>query len=65
MLLAWLVGVMTLWARLVEMCIRDSLYADPAKARRELGWTLKFPDIESIVATAWKWHAHHPGGFGK
>jgi UDP-glucose 4-epimerase len=42
-----------------------ALYADPAKARRELGWTLKFPDIESIVATAWKWHAHHPGGFGK
>ena len=42
-----------------------ALYADPSKARRELGWTLKFPDIESIVATAWKWHGAHPGGFGK
>jgi UDP-glucose 4-epimerase len=42
-----------------------ALYADPSKARRELGWTLKFPDIESIVATAWKWHEGHPGGFGK
>jgi len=42
-----------------------ALYADPSKAHRELGWTLKFPDIESIVATAWKWHESHPGGFGK
>ncbi|MEI6861120.1 MAG: UDP-glucose 4-epimerase GalE [Verrucomicrobiota bacterium] len=41
------------------------LYADSAKARRELGWQIKFPDIESIVATAWKWHEAHPDGFGK
>ena len=31
---------------------------------RELGWTVKFPDIKSIVATAWKWHQAHPAGFG-
>ncbi len=42
-----------------------ALYADSAKAKRELGWTVKFPDIESIVATAWKWHEAHPTGFGK
>ena len=42
-----------------------ALYADSSKAQRELGWTVKFPDIESIVATAWKWHEAHPGGFGK
>jgi UDP-glucose 4-epimerase len=41
-----------------------ALYADSAKARRELGWTVKFPDIDSIVATAWKWHRAHPRGFG-
>jgi UDP-glucose 4-epimerase len=42
-----------------------ALYADSAKARRELGWQIKFADIEPIVATAWKWHAAHPKGFGK
>jgi UDP-glucose 4-epimerase len=41
-----------------------ALYADSAKARRELGWAVKFPDIDSIVATAWKWHRAHPRGFG-
>ena len=40
------------------------LYADSAKAVRELGWKVKFPDIDSIVATAWKWHHSHPNGFG-
>ena len=39
------------------------LYADSTKAQRELGWKIKFPDIESIVATAWKWHSTHPRGF--
>jgi len=41
-----------------------ALFADSAKARRELGWNVKFPDIKSIVATAWKWHQAHPAGFG-
>lgn len=41
-----------------------ALYADSTKARRELDWTVKFPDIESIVATAWKWHSRHPAGYG-
>ncbi len=40
-----------------------ALYADSAKAQRELGWRAKFPGIESIVATAWKWHASHPDGY--
>jgi UDP-glucose 4-epimerase len=41
-----------------------ALYADSAKAKRELGWKVKFPDIDSIVATAWNWHRSHPGGYG-
>jgi UDP-glucose 4-epimerase len=41
-----------------------ALFADSAKARRELGWVVKFPDIKSIVATAWKWHQAYPSGFG-
>lgn len=40
-----------------------ALYADATKARTELGWVIQYPDIESIVATAWKWHAAHPQGY--
>jgi UDP-glucose 4-epimerase len=39
------------------------LYADSSKAIRELGWKVQYPDIESIVASAWKWHQSHPKGF--
>ncbi len=41
-----------------------ALYADSTLAQRELGSKVKFPDVESIVATAWKWHSTHPQGFG-
>jgi UDP-glucose 4-epimerase len=40
-----------------------ALYADSTKAQRELGWKIKFPDIDSIVATAWNWHEHRPHGY--
>ncbi len=40
------------------------LYAAPKKARAELGWTPRFPDLESIVRTAWAWHQSHPHGYG-
>ena len=40
-----------------------ALYADSSKAQHELGWKIKFPDIESIVATAWRWHSTHPRGY--
>jgi UDP-glucose 4-epimerase len=40
-----------------------ALFADSSKAQRELGWKVKFPDVDSIVATAWKWHQSHPRGF--
>lgn len=40
-----------------------SLYADNAKARNELGWEPKFMDIESTIATAWKWHQSQPDGY--
>ena len=42
-----------------------ALYADSTKAVNELGWKVKFSGIESIVATAWKWHSAHPNGFEK
>jgi UDP-glucose 4-epimerase len=40
-----------------------TLYADSSKAQRELGWKPQYSDIESIVATAWKWHEKNPKGF--
>lgn len=41
-----------------------ALYADAGKARAELDWRVQYPDIESIVATAWRWHRAHPAGYG-
>jgi UDP-glucose 4-epimerase len=41
-----------------------ALFADSTKAQRELGWKVEYPDIDSIVATAWKWHSAHPNGYG-
>jgi UDP-glucose-4-epimerase GalE len=39
------------------------LYAAPVKAHRELHWKPRFPDLESIVRTAWNWHRRHPHGY--
>lgn len=39
------------------------LYAAPDKARRELKWTPRFPDLDAIVRTAWNWHQQHPHGY--
>jgi UDP-glucose-4-epimerase GalE len=41
------------------------LYAAPHKARAELGWQPRFPDLESIVRTAWAWHRLHPHGYAR
>ena len=39
------------------------LVADSSRAQKQLGWKPRYPDIESIVATAWKWHQSHPRGY--
>jgi UDP-glucose 4-epimerase len=39
------------------------LVADASRARRELAWQPEYQDIESIIETAWRWHANHPRGF--
>jgi UDP-glucose 4-epimerase len=38
-----------------------ALYADNARIRRELGWAPVYGDVESIVRTAWQWHARQWG----
>lgn len=39
------------------------LVANAAKAREVLGWKPKFPDLETIIESAWKWHQAHPNGY--
>ena len=39
------------------------LVADAKKAREILGWNPQFPDIESIVESAWTWQSAHPNGY--
>jgi len=40
------------------------LVASSAKAQQELGWQPAYPDLRTIVETAWHWHRTHPTGFG-
>jgi UDP-glucose-4-epimerase GalE len=40
------------------------LYASAHKAQAELRWTPRFPDLDAIVGTAWRWHQAHPHGYG-
>ena len=40
-----------------------SLVADPSQANRALDWNPQHTTIESIVRSAWKWHAAHPNGY--
>lgn len=35
------------------------IYADNSKAVRELGFSPKYSDLETIISTAWKWHGQN------
>ncbi len=39
-----------------------SCYADPAKAREELGWSAQL-GIEEMCASSWKWQSQNPNGY--
>ncbi len=41
-----------------------TLIATPEKIIKDLGWSPRYPEIEAIVETAWKWHSSHPDGYG-
>jgi UDP-glucose 4-epimerase len=41
------------------------LVCNAEKAKNELGWNPKFPDLEKIIETAWKWHNKFPNGFSE
>lgn len=39
------------------------LTADATRAIKELGWKVKYPELEKIVETAWQWHNDNPEGY--
>ncbi|HYE32636.1 MAG TPA: UDP-glucose 4-epimerase GalE [Methylomirabilota bacterium] len=39
------------------------LVAGADKATNELGWQRRFPKLEEIVTTAWRWHVANPNGY--
>ncbi len=41
------------------------LVASSDKIRRELGWAPQYPDLRSIMETAWNWHLSHPNGYAQ
>ncbi|MEK7409112.1 MAG: UDP-glucose 4-epimerase GalE [Acidobacteriota bacterium] len=40
------------------------LVAEATKARTLLGWKPRYPDLDSIIRTAWEWRQAHPEGYG-
>lgn len=41
------------------------LIAGSSKIRKELGWKPVYPDLQSIVESAWHWHQKFPNGYPK
>lgn len=39
------------------------LTSDALKAKKELLWQPRTPQLEKIVASAWQWHNEHPNGY--
>ena len=42
-----------------------TLIASSRKAMEVLRWQPKHTGVEEIIASAWKWHAAHPNGYGE
>jgi UDP-glucose-4-epimerase GalE len=42
-----------------------SLYASAERIRRDLSWVPQRPDLDTIVADAWRWHSRRPHGYGE
>ncbi|MDQ4077222.1 MAG: UDP-glucose 4-epimerase GalE [Chloroflexota bacterium] len=39
------------------------LVASSEKIRRELGWEPQYPELHTIIESAWRWHQLHPNGY--
>ncbi len=42
-----------------------TLIADSTRAREVLGWDPQFPDVRTIIQSAWEWHQAHPNGYAQ
>ena len=42
----------------------DVCYADPEKAKTELGWEAEF-GIEKMCEDTWRWQKNNPNGYNK
>lgn len=40
-----------------------TLIASSKRAAEELGWRPQFPELETIMQSAWRWHKDHPCGY--
>ncbi len=43
----------------------ETLVASSDRARRELGWSPRFPSLEEILETAWRFLRSHPSGYAR
>ena len=41
------------------------LVGSSARIEKELGYKSRFPRLEEILETAWRWHKAHPDGYGE
>lgn len=41
----------------------DRLVASSARIQSDLGWEPRYPDLNEIITSAWKWHTTHPHGY--
>ncbi|MFQ5576170.1 MAG: UDP-glucose 4-epimerase GalE [Anaerolineae bacterium] len=41
----------------------DILIADSEQIKQELGWQPQYPDLRTIIESAWQWHQLHPNGY--
>jgi UDP-glucose 4-epimerase len=42
-----------------------SLFSNPEKIRRELGWSAKITSLDEIIGSAWKWFQKNPRGYSR
>ena len=42
-----------------------TLVASSQKIRQELGWKPRFPELTSIIESAWRWRQAHPNGYSE
>ena len=52
-------------SKIVEQRAGDPavLIGSSEKAVKELGWKPQFPDLDTIIETAWRWHRDHTEGY--